>query len=288
MLTKKNSRKQIFLNILKYPIKVILYKVAEKNLKNYDQLAVYSLDFISLNIILDGIYEKKFLNMIDTWIERFHPKIYNGICLDIGANIGNHSIFYSKKFNQVFSFEVFPKNLDLLKINCRDIKNIKIFEFGLSNENKKIDFFYSKLNLGGLSKIKAEDQNIKLKLDVKKIDDLNIDKSKITFVKLDVEGSEFDIVKGGINFFSEYKPIIVFEQQPEDFEDNSTKLINLLKSLGYEKFYTIKTHPSVSESRNIFYKIFSFIMIILSGQKTIFYEIKEFKKGFYHMIIASR
>ena len=107
MLTKKTPRKEIFLNLLKYPLKIFLYRLAKKNLEEHEQLSIYSSDFIGLNIIVDRLYEKRYLKIVDEWIKNFHKEVYNGVCLEIGANIGNHSLFYCKKFNKVISFEVF-------------------------------------------------------------------------------------------------------------------------------------------------------------------------------------
>ena len=39
--------------------------------------------------------------------------------LDIGANIGNHSVFFADDFLQVYSFEPLTQNFDLLKINSK-------------------------------------------------------------------------------------------------------------------------------------------------------------------------
>ena len=47
---------------------------------------------------------------------------FNGTVLDIGANIGNHSLFFSNYFYKVLSFEPHPKIFKVLAINTEDKK----------------------------------------------------------------------------------------------------------------------------------------------------------------------
>ena len=54
--------------------------------------------------------------------------------VDIGANIGNHSIAFSKISKKVYSFEAHPRTFEILKFNTDKYKNIKIFNIGISNK----------------------------------------------------------------------------------------------------------------------------------------------------------
>ena len=105
-------------------------------------------DTISKEISIFGTYEKEQLNKI---IDITKSK-KRRICLDIGANIGNHSLFFSNFFEKVISFEPHYKTFQVLKINAKNNKNIKIFNLALSN---KKSFLYFKdtqtTNMGGNS-----------------------------------------------------------------------------------------------------------------------------------------
>ena len=97
-------------------------------------MAVFSSDHISHDINLDGIYEKDYLITLIKWLKSIQYNIFNGIAIDIGANIGNHSVFFSKFFKKVYSFEPNPKTFELLKINAKLNNNIYVRKTGLSNK----------------------------------------------------------------------------------------------------------------------------------------------------------
>ena len=102
--------------------------------------------------------------------------------------------------------------LKLLKINTEKYSNIKVYDFGLYSENKKINFYLDRQNIGGTTSISSSlfasiDNSSKLeiyKLDVKKLDDLNIDKNKIKFIKMDVEGDELSVIIGAKKNFIKF------------------------------------------------------------------------------------
>jgi len=86
-----------------------------------------------------GAYENKELQAILQII----PK--HGHFLDIGANIGWHSLIVAKsrKKLKIHSFEPIKKNYSFLlkNIRCNFLKNIKAYNFGFYNKNKKILFY---------------------------------------------------------------------------------------------------------------------------------------------------
>ncbi len=92
-------------------------------------------DSICQLIILNGFYERELLQGMCALV-----KDKNGIALDIGANIGNHSLFFSKQFDAVISFEPVPNNYLLLKANLflNQTQNITLIEKALSNANTKM------------------------------------------------------------------------------------------------------------------------------------------------------
>ena len=130
-----------------------------------------------------------------------------GIIIDCGAHIGYRSIILNIASHcEVHSFEPYSKNYFLLEKNTRSYKNIKIYNFGISNVNKKLMMGYPKnadqknINSGNCSYIDAIDMNFQ-KLPSEKINLKNffdvyqnyfINK-KIEFIKIDVQGDEKNI-----------------------------------------------------------------------------------------------
>jgi hypothetical protein len=62
---------------------------------------------------------------------------------------------------------------------------------------------------------------------------------KIDFIKIDVDGGEYEIIMGAINTLKKFKPFILIELSSREFKDQSIKIINLFKSWGYT-FYSVE------------------------------------------------
>ena len=56
------------------------------------------------------------------------------------------------------------------------------------------------------------------------------------FIKIDVEGFEYFVIKGAIQTIQKYKPVIFYE---ENYKINSQSTTELLKSIGYNSFEMI-------------------------------------------------
>ncbi|MCB0456605.1 MAG: FkbM family methyltransferase, partial [Flavobacteriaceae bacterium] len=95
-------------------------------------MLVYTKDFIGEEIYAFGLYEKGNINIMLNCLD--FPTEEHSI-LDVGANIGNHTLQFSKHFKQVYAFEPNLLACDVLKLNTAGIQNIKLFNYGLSNKN---------------------------------------------------------------------------------------------------------------------------------------------------------
>ena len=152
------------------------------------------------------------------------PNSYKETAVDIGANIGNHSIFLSNFFKKVYAFEPNPITFDVLSINSKYknlAQNIYPLNIGLSDENTQLPFVINPNNIGG-SKIMSKNDNLKIKdktnVNVKKADELEIlENEKISLIKIDVEGHEINALKGAEKIIKSNKPVILFEQEADKY-----------------------------------------------------------------------
>lgn len=136
--------------------------------------------------------------------------------IDIGANIGTHSIAFSRYFESVICFEpnqnVFPK----LKRNIKNNKlgNITACNYGLGNESD-IKSFYSIDNgnegLGTFLNIEQYDKELQKigEFRIERGDDILIDliKSPIDAIKIDIQGFEPQALSGLQKILATYRPI---------------------------------------------------------------------------------
>ena len=54
------------------------------------------------------------------------------------------------------------------------------------------------------------------------------------------EGHELEVIQGSKKTISKFRPIIIFEQQLDDFPENFSKIQKCLLDLNYNKFGVIK------------------------------------------------
>ncbi len=127
------------------------------------------------------------------------------VVIDIGANVGAVSLYIAKKYPNVkiFSFEAHPINYKNLirNINYNNITNIMAYNLAVSHtDNNLVNITLSSNNTGSSSIFKSSEKDNKfLNFDVETISldtiILKNDIKKIKFLKIDCEGSEFDILE---------------------------------------------------------------------------------------------
>ena len=270
--------------LLKYVFRYLLNKVLKLNIKKKNpKFVIFNQDYVSNDILIDGYYEIKELRILNKWLKK---KIKFGVALDVGAYIGNHSLFFSKYFKKVISFEPNPDSFELLKLNVKEKKNIKIFNYGLSNKKSTKNFYSYYSNYGGSSVIKNEKIPYKkFKALFNKFDRLNI-RERIDLIKIDVEGDELNALKGLEKTLGKFSPIVLFESQKKDIENGSSKVINFLKSKKYNKFYSIENFKNTNV--NILDKVFYIFKFLFISRKKYILRRKNFEKKYYSLIIAEK
>ena len=265
--------------------------IAKRNFLKNPQLVILSFDHIGLKINLDGRYENDMLIVLKEFIKKRIPNSNNFSLIDIGANIGNHSIFFSDFFRKIYAFEPNPLTYEILKLNSKFATkkgNIIPYKIGLSNKNGKVHFKVNHTNLGR-SAIVNFNKDISHSKDIIEIKVNCADKIKsledidIGCIKIDVEGHEIEALMGAEEIIKKNKPIIIFEQAKIEFYDGSSKAINYLKNIGYS-FYTFNKDFYFGEKR-----IARYISCILNTflDKEIFLKkTSKFDRKYYQMIVA--
>ena len=188
-------------------------------------------------------------------IGRIQKKYNLQHCLNIGCHIGTLSIPLSKFIKKITAIEAYPPTFEHLNENLKLnlIQNIETFNFAVGNKNEEIYFLDNnneriKNNTGGMHVITNDDiENERLSSEIhskkifnqmKKLDDTNIEKFDILIA--DVEGKEYEMLLGGNNKISKYKPIILIEiwgnkkRQLENMNTSREEIINHILNLEYK------------------------------------------------------
>ena len=136
----------------------------------------------------------------------------NDVILDVGANIGLHSYFFSKWFKgvKIYSFEPLPENAsyinDIVRLNR--LSNIEVINCAIGSSTGHIYFNVSTSNYTGfISKQKTE-----LEVELESLDHF-IASRKIcpNFIKIDVEGAEADVLDGFRGQIETVLPVLIIE-----------------------------------------------------------------------------
>ena len=211
------------------------------------QLAIFAHDHIGHAINLGGVYEGSELDVLFEWLQKCRVDMAAAAAIDIGANIGNHSLYFSDYFKHVYSFEPSPRTFKLLSINAELMNNITCFDVGISDSNRSAQLSSSGHNIGGASVTEAltdPSQTVELR-----ILDSFAELKDIKLIKIDVEGHELPVIMGAKNTILKNQPIILFEQHWSSFKNGESPVIETLKTFGYQRFAIIKKYPRADGSK---------------------------------------
>ena len=160
--------------------------------------------------------------------KKYKPEYF----LDIGAHGGLYSIILKNKFPKlnVWAFEPDRQNRYQLYGNLflnNFEREIEVYNFGLSSNNKEVAFGIVKDgNRGGKTIMESGE----LKINVKPLDEVFLEKNKICFVKIDVEGHELEVIKGSKKFLKNNFCLIQVEIS---YEDSLREFDIVMNRLGY-------------------------------------------------------
>jgi FkbM family methyltransferase len=180
--------------------------------------------YIDWSVYFFGSYEKETLDLLIY----LSTKVKNTNFLDVGANVGHHSIFASKYYSNVISFEPFPDFYQqiLNQIELNGIKNIKAYNIALSDKNDALLYYAPKQdqeNKGTGSFVKDYNSGLVASLYLKLVqgDDFLVNNAigDVGVIKIDVEGFENQVILGLNKTIEANRPVVIFE-----FSHNIAKL----------------------------------------------------------------
>jgi FkbM family methyltransferase len=206
-----------------------------------EDIAIYTTadNYIEWTILSTGTYEDEINKLIRISLKP------GGIALDIGANIGLQSIRMSQcagSDGKVYAFEPlahlqkkFNKNVEL-----NNAGNVKLFPFALSDNESESDFNINKntWNQGAFSLSSQNTGTETQRVFIKTADEVAEIKAldRLDLIKIDVEGFEYQVLKGLHQTLKKYKPRIIFEYDDNYWRSAGqqiTECFNFLRSFDY-------------------------------------------------------
>jgi FkbM family methyltransferase len=175
----------------------------------------------------------------ETWFEKelsfLHHVLKPGMtAIDIGANLGIFSLAMAKLVGAqggVFAYEPASEPRSLLeqsrKLNGAD--NLEIIPAALSDGEREGHLIFGESSeLNALGEVGAGERVRITSLDLEAIAH---DWQDVAFVKIDAEGEEEQVVRGGTAFFEQHSPLVQFEIKAA--AEGDLRLRNLFPQLGY-------------------------------------------------------
>lgn len=183
------------------------------NLKFY--VPYYPSDFISRVIVDENkFFEEDILKELDRYIPD------EAVIVDVGANIGNHCIYWAKRRNvrKIYAFEPVKDTYDIL------LKNIKLngiddivfpYNYGTSDHAERAGYSsYRIQNIGDTHLQPLPDGEMQLI----RLDEFLKDIPEINFIKIDVEDYEVKTLIGMEKLFMVSQPYVFIESYPDYYE----------------------------------------------------------------------
>ena len=216
---------------------------SRKHLPPHPRIAVIPTDYLGISIIGNGVYERREIAFLKALFKE--RNLGSCIFLDIGANIGNHSINFADSFEEVISFEPNPPIASLLKTNVvlSQTGNIRVHEVGLGQADAELRFSLLEQGNDGSGSFASGQGD--LVLPVRRGDAFLAQREpaiasgakRVGFVKCDVEGFEADVFAGLRQTFSSHRPIVAFESNDSTAGEGAWAE---LKAAGYDTLYSLR------------------------------------------------
>ena len=200
------------------------YYYTKYKTKNLDKLAPLKINIdereifvnpndkgLSTELIVFGSHEPKTTEFIKKYVKK------NMVCLDVGANIGYYSTLFSNLIGndgKIISIEPSPVNFQYLEQNLelQNLKNFILLNIACGDSNKHVDFHLNQS--GNKSKIVSDENSDDIiSVEVKTLDELSQDLKleQIDYLKIDVEGYEWEFINGAKKTIENFKPTIQIE-----------------------------------------------------------------------------
>jgi FkbM family methyltransferase len=240
--------------------KIIENIISNKYLCKYKDNIYFTSDENQIEYINSGIAEPYSGNIeiVKNYIKNTKR---NNTYIDVGVNIGTHSIVFSKLFSNIISFEPDYNNYNQSNDNIiiNNISNITLYNNALGSIFKKISTKqHNNHSRGCIYTIDGGD------IDCITLDSLNL--TNVDYIKIDVEGNELDVLKGAINTIKNNLPIIEFEynflsEKLFNITYNETKIF--LNNIGYvfdKKFES--NYYFIYENKDIFENIYTNVPLL--------------------------
>jgi len=240
-----------------YPIRVIFYflhRHFHPDVVQVENHRIFLDPKDSLYLSINPEWEKHITELVKKEVKK------EDTVLDIGAHIGYFTLLFARlvgEHGRVFAFEPEAVNFGLLKknVSINNYANVILNQKAVTNQTGVVELFLHRKSHGGHSLYKGRYMNTSIKVEAVRLDDYfkNYD-GKIDFIKMDIEGSEGEALRGmlsvlkkneHVKMVTEFAPSMLRASrvQPEEY-------LRLLIDQGF-KLFIINEQKGILEPATI-------------------------------------
>lgn len=185
--------------------------------------------------------------------------------MDIGAHYGAFSLVFTAKGvdRLAFAFDPSPKVFGFLLFNAQanSKNNIKVYQNVIGDNNEPVVMRLESVNQ--LSAIGTQERVRKSKkkftVESMTIDQfVTMNKIKPDVIKIDTEGFEYQVLKGGFNYLKNNNPLLFLEIHPPKLRNHGLtvrKLWDLLSDLGYNNIIDLQNKEITNPEQYFDYNV---------------------------------
>jgi len=228
------------------------------NLYEPDAIRTFAHDGLEWNVdVSDYIGHGVYFGLDRTTERLFSLAEPDFITFDVGANIGWTALNLARRCpaGQVIAFEPDTRNHRKLVENVRlnSLANLSVERLGLADHPSRSRMIVENERNSGGNRISDDPAGT---IELTTIDDYCSAKQipRLDLLKIDTEGFEERIVRGGIDRLRQDRPIIYVEVNSDHlhrYGSTVSSLINLLREIGYPHFEIAETGEVVEDPLNL-------------------------------------
>ncbi len=158
------------------------------------------------------------------------------LLIDVGANVGDTvALLRKESYFPIVCIEGDAEYFDLLNQNIQQFKDVSIFQYFLGEESEVVNA--ATIKEDGTARIIKSNDKIRLTTLDKFINTHSSFRSA-KILKIDTDGYDLKIIRGGLNYIKQTKPILFIEYDEvylSNINDDGLSTLKILKDIGYNK-----------------------------------------------------
>jgi FkbM family methyltransferase len=232
----------------------LLTLLAKRVARRPTRMFVEIVSNVDRHILSEGMFEKGVLDLLRDVCEEAGR---TELMIDIGANIGNHTVALAPLFERVESIEPHPVLFRVLEANVlhNHLAHVRCHNIGLANENTFATLVESPTN-HALNRVRersqlapevfglgADEFSNEYRIELRSSRDFvaqfgpQLDRA---FIKIDVEGMEQEIITAMVPLLHKYKPVVGFEL----FSRSQPQLAEIAAKIPGYDLWGIRAHDA--------------------------------------------